>query len=70
MKGLLFDWIGVLVTEKPNQKKRRDELYNKLLKKEASRDEVEELVQSFEKYDPLWSFLEELSKTFKNVCCE
>lgn len=29
MKGLLFDWIGVLVTEKPNQKKRRYELYNK-----------------------------------------
>ena len=65
IKGILFDWVGVLVKEKPNLKERREELYSKLIRKEASCKDVEELVMSFEKYSPLWSSLDELSETYK-----
>ncbi len=66
-KALLLDWIGVLVKEKEGNKNRRNELYTRLLKKETSKEEVEELVESFEKYNKLWSIIPDLSKHYR-IC--
>lgn len=64
-KAILFDWNGVLVRELITDNHDRNELYNKVLNNTATQDQVKLLVQSFEKFEPLWDMLPKLTKHFK-----
>ena len=65
IKGILFDWHGVLVENDNCDEDRRKELYSKLLQNIATESEIIEAVKSFKKYEKLWSILPTLKKNFK-----
>ena len=65
IKGILFDWHGVLVENDGCDEGRRKELYSKLLQNTATESEIIESVKSFKKYDKLWSILPILKENFK-----
>lgn len=65
IKGILFDWHGVLVENNCEDKERMKTIYNKLLKNTATKDEIIEIVTSYKKYEPLWDLLPTLNKHFK-----
>ncbi|MBX4262164.1 HAD-IA family hydrolase (plasmid) [Clostridium estertheticum] len=65
IKGILFDWHGVLVESNNIDKKRTKIIYNKLLNNTATKDEIIEIVSSYKKYEPLWELLPTLKKHFK-----
>ena len=65
IKGILFDWQGVLVEDKYFNNARMSELYGKLLNNTATEDEIIESVTSFKKFKPLWEVLPLLKKHFK-----
>ncbi|ADL50649.1 HAD-superfamily hydrolase, subfamily IA, variant 3 [Clostridium cellulovorans 743B] len=65
IKGILFDWHGVLVESNGKNDERIKEIYSKLLQNTATEDEVIEIVTAYEKYEPLWEILPLLKKHFK-----
>lgn len=65
IKGILFDWHGVLVENNNSDDKRVKELYGKLLENTATESEIIEVVTSFKKFEPLWEVLPILKKNFK-----
>ena len=69
IKGILFDWHGVLVEDNGADKERMKNIYSKLLNNTATSDEIIEIVTSYKKYEPLWDLLPTLKKHFK-VCCK
>ena len=64
IKGILFDWHGVLV-ENNSSNKITENIYKKLLQNTATKDEIVEIVMSYKKYEPLWEVLPILKKHFK-----
>jgi mannitol/fructose-specific phosphotransferase system IIA component (Ntr-type) len=55
IKGILFDWHGVLVENNCEDKTEKIKIiYSKLLKNTATNDEIIEIVKSYKKYEPLW----------------
>lgn len=65
IKGILFDWHGVLVENKNEDKEKTERINKKLLNNEATNDEIIEIVTSFKKYEPLWELLPDLKKHFR-----
>lgn len=65
IKGILFDWHGVLVENNSSNDERIKFIYNKLLQNTATEDEIIEIVTSYKKYEPLWEVLPILKKYFK-----
>jgi HAD superfamily hydrolase (TIGR01549 family) len=66
IKGILFDWHGVLVENNCEDKTEKIKIiYSKLLKNTATNDEIIEIVKSYKKYEPLWELLPTLKKHFK-----
>lgn len=65
IKGILFDWDGVLVENNCADKERINIIYNKLINNTATNDEIIEIVTSYKKYEPLWELLSTLKKHFK-----
>jgi beta-phosphoglucomutase-like phosphatase (HAD superfamily) len=47
IKGILFDWHGVLVETNSSNDERIKIIYNKLLQNTATRDEIIEIVTSY-----------------------
>ncbi len=64
-KAILFDWHGVLVFNKKGMEPIMNEIYHKVINNCATEREVIQLVNSFEKYDPLWNLLPKLQEHFK-----
>jgi HAD superfamily hydrolase (TIGR01509 family) len=65
IKGILFDWHGVLVENSSSNDERIKIIYNKLFQNTATEDEIIEIVTSYKKYEPLWEVLPILKKHFK-----
>jgi FMN phosphatase YigB (HAD superfamily) len=65
LKAILFDWHGVLVFNKRGMESITNEIYEKVISNSATESEIIHLVNSFEKYAPLWDLLPELQKHFK-----
>jgi HAD superfamily hydrolase (TIGR01549 family) len=65
IKGILFDWHGVLVENNSSNGERTKNIYNKLLQNTATKDEIIEIVTSYKKFEPLWEVLPVLKKYFK-----
>ncbi|RDY26560.1 hypothetical protein CHL78_012970 [Romboutsia weinsteinii] len=65
IKGILFDWHGVLVVNDNRNHKKIDDIYAKLLQNTAIEQEIIELVMSYRKYDPLWELLPKLKENFR-----
>ena len=65
IKGILFDWHGVLVESNGRDKERIDFIYNKLKNNTATKEEVIKIVTSYKKYEPLWEILPILKKHLK-----
>ncbi|WP_160672458.1 HAD family hydrolase [Clostridium sp. C8-1-8] len=65
IKGILFDWHGVLVEKDKSGNERMGYIYNRLLQNRATKEEIIELVTSYKKYEPLWAVLPILKEHFK-----
>lgn len=65
IKGILFDWVGVLVKEKNSNYDGRNENNFIISSSIATEKEIIELVNSYEKYEPLWEILPQLNKYYK-----
>lgn len=64
-KAILFDWHGVLVFNKMGMESISNEIYHKVISNSATDSEIIQLINSYEKYNPLWSALPKLKAHFK-----